>query len=78
MVIAEYNHGVVRVGGDLAATLFLVMDHDAHVAGTCKAVVVNTDEDDPSKLLSEEAFVDDELVSERVHALARLGRSPWR
>ncbi len=49
------------------------MDHDVYIAGECGATVVDTDEADPMTELNEEAFDGEELISERVHALARSG-----
>jgi hypothetical protein len=66
-VLCEYNHGVVRVGGNMTAEALIVLDQDAHVAATIDALVLNWDDgglrehadvfDDPNSNLPSGDFI---------------------
>lgn len=56
-VIGEYNDGVMRIGGDLEAKAFMLLDHDGFVRGEIRARELNGEEIvDWQKILVAEAF----------------------
>ena len=42
-VLFEYNHGVVRIGGDLESEITIVLDQDVYVAGTSRPPLLDSD-----------------------------------
>ncbi|MCH9651504.1 MAG: hypothetical protein K0U98_24975 [Deltaproteobacteria bacterium] len=56
-VIGEYNDGVMRIGGDLEAKAFLLLDHDGFVRGETRARELNGEEiSNWQKILVAEVF----------------------
>jgi hypothetical protein len=43
-VLCDYNHGVVRIGGNLTAEVLILLDQDARIAGTINALVLDWDD----------------------------------
>ena len=60
IVLGHYNDGVLRVGGDLSADAYMLMDHDGYVRGKIKAKVF-TDED----VIWREVLMDNVFENER-------------
>jgi len=59
LVIVEYNDGVLRVGGDLTAELFINLDQDALVGGATNARLISQDEELLSDVFVAEVFDQD-------------------
>ncbi len=59
-VLCEYNHGCLRVVGDLTAEWLLNVDHDVSVFGKTHGISLNGDEDDLREALVPEVFADDD------------------
>ncbi len=60
IVLGHYNDGVLRVGGDLRADAYMLMDHDGYVRGKIEAAVL-TDED----VIWREVLLDNVFENER-------------
>ncbi|MBI1321808.1 hypothetical protein GC170_01275 [bacterium] len=59
-VLCEYNHGGLRVAGDLKSEWLLNVDHDVIVFGKTHGGSLNGDEDDLRESLVPEVFADDD------------------
>lgn len=85
-ILCEYNHGCLRVAGDLKCEWLLNLDHDVSVSGKTHGVSLNGDSDDLRQALVPEIFADDDpdtiwpegdLVRKRIAAgLPLLKRKP--
>lgn len=57
-VLCEYNHGVLRVGGDLDCEALIVLDHDALVLGQLRAPRIDWEDGELREQLVPEVFDD--------------------
>lgn len=69
LVVCNYNHGLLRVGGDLSAQAYIVMDQSQHVGGEIHAPVLDEDEIDLRDQLVPELFRTEDDVSPEVEWL---------
>ncbi|MFO1087806.1 MAG: hypothetical protein U1E21_24860 [Reyranellaceae bacterium] len=60
VVLCEYNHGVLRIGGDLDCEALIVLDQDVLVQGSVRAPHLDWDEGDLRDHLVAEVFDDDD------------------
>lgn len=56
LVIGEYNDGTMRIGGDLTAQAYLLLDHDGFVRGHTNALQFSDDENEWREVLSAAVF----------------------
>jgi len=59
-VLCEYNHGSLKIAGNLKAEWLLNVDHDVSVSGKTDGVSLNGDSDDLREALVPEVFADDD------------------
>ena len=60
VVIGEYNDGTMRIGGDLTAEAYLLLDHDGFVRGNINARTYSDDENEWREVLSASVFSSDD------------------
>lgn len=78
IVLGHYNDGVLRIGGNLRANAYMLMDHDGYVRGKIEAEFL-TDED----VIWREVLIDNVFENERedspkvdlIWNCARMGRN---
>jgi hypothetical protein len=56
LVVGEYNDGTMRIGGDLTAEAYLLLDHDGFVRGSINARAYSDEENDWREVLCEAVF----------------------
>jgi hypothetical protein len=56
LVIGEYNDGTMRIGGDLTAKAYLLLDHDGFVRGNTYAPMYSDEENEWREVLSDSVF----------------------
>lgn len=77
LVIGEYNDGVTRIGGNLNATAYLLLDHDGFVLGETCARTYTDEDGDWQDVLVPGLFEDEEDFHpnvERLWAYSRAGK----
>jgi hypothetical protein len=75
LVITEYNDGVLRVGGNLSAPLFINLDQDVLVAGDTNAHMISQDEDLLSDVFVPDVFDEGEPELPSVDKIIERQRS---
>ena len=60
LVVGVYNDGVMRIGGDLKAAAYLLLDHDGFVRGQVEAVSHSDDDGDWCEVLLPHVFDDED------------------
>jgi hypothetical protein len=80
IVVGEYNDGVIRIGGDLEARAYLLLDHDGFVRGEVRARQHSDEDGDWRDVLVPELFDDGDDYHpsvQRTWAFAKSGREIW-
>lgn len=81
LVVGEYNDGVLRIGGDLDAVAFFLLDHDGFVRGETRARKYTDDDGEWQDLLVSQVFTDEEEYHpnvDRLLAFHKAGREIFR
>jgi hypothetical protein len=80
VVVGEYNDGVIRIGGDLEAHAYLLLDHDGYVRGEVRARQYSDEDGDWREVLAAELFENEDEYqpsAQRIWAFAKTGREIW-
>lgn len=56
LVVGEYNDGAMRIGGDLTAEAYLLLDHDGFVRGSVNASTYSDEENEWREVLCDAVF----------------------
>lgn len=78
LVIGVYNDGVMRIGGDLTASAYFLLDHDGYVRGKVEALSHTDDDGDWCELLLPHVFDDEEDFHpnvDKIRACQKTGRA---
>lgn len=78
LVIGVYNDGVMRIGGNLTATAYFLLDHDGFVRGRVEAISHSDDDGDWCELLMPYLFDDEEDYHpnvDKIRACQKTGRA---
>jgi hypothetical protein len=60
LVVGEYNDGTMRIGGDLTAEAYLLLDHDGFVRGSINASTYSDEENEWREVLCDAVFESDD------------------